>query len=187
MQTTETKGLDAAARRAHRCPACGAAPGAPCRGSRVPSPATLGGGWGGPPSLRREHTARVELARRPPVPVAVVATEKRDETLAIPANLCDLGRAAAEAVLAGVDAECVAKFNRLATTGGCRAFYTPEEWRAKGWEVANNAVLVCVHDGGDMGRWVRAPGTAAREVFAALERLGLRFECADYCVTTIHR
>lgn len=47
-----------------KCPECGARPGEPCRGSRIPSPATLGGGWGGPAARKRAHPERVEAARR---------------------------------------------------------------------------------------------------------------------------
>lgn len=45
------------------CPKCGARPGRGCRGSRIPSASTLGGGWGGPPELARPHRERVALAR----------------------------------------------------------------------------------------------------------------------------
>lgn len=47
---------------AFTCPECGAVPGKPCKGSRIPSANTLGGGWGGPPPRKRPHDAR--LARR---------------------------------------------------------------------------------------------------------------------------
>lgn len=55
--------LSAAQRQAVPCPACGAQQGRPCRGSRIPGANTLGGGWGGPPSLKREHEERVAKAR----------------------------------------------------------------------------------------------------------------------------
>ena len=45
------------------CPRCGALPGRDCRGSRVPSHNTLGGGWGGPPTLSRSHTERVQARK----------------------------------------------------------------------------------------------------------------------------
>lgn len=34
--------------------------------------------------------------------------------------------------------------------GGCRAFYTPQEWQARGEEYGCDSVLVVVHDGGDL-------------------------------------
>ncbi len=35
-------------------------------------------------------------------------------------------------------------------TGGCRAFYTPGQWRARGEEHGRNSRLIIVHDGGDL-------------------------------------
>lgn len=46
-----------------KCPECDANPGEPCRGSRAPSPATLGGGWGGRARRKRPHPERVSAAR----------------------------------------------------------------------------------------------------------------------------
>ncbi len=34
--------------------------------------------------------------------------------------------------------------------GGCRAFYTPEEWSERGEPYGHGGVLVLVHDGGDL-------------------------------------
>lgn len=34
--------------------------------------------------------------------------------------------------------------------GGCRAFYDAKEWRERGERYGRNAVLVLVHDGGDL-------------------------------------
>jgi hypothetical protein len=38
----------------------------------------------------------------------------------------------------------------LGWTGGCRAFYTPQEWQERGEEYATDSELVIVHDGGDL-------------------------------------
>ena len=51
--------LTVAQRQSVICPTCGAMRGRPCKGSRIPGANTLGGGWGGPTSLQREHAARV--------------------------------------------------------------------------------------------------------------------------------
>ena len=50
-------------RRAVDCPVCGARPGRPCQSTRIGSPSSLGGGWGGYPVLDREHPSRVADAR----------------------------------------------------------------------------------------------------------------------------
>ena len=40
------------------CPECGARRGRPCKGSRIPSANSFGGGWGGPSDRTRPHNAR---------------------------------------------------------------------------------------------------------------------------------
>ncbi len=37
-----------------------------------------------------------------------------------------------------------------ATGGGCRAFYSPAEWRERGEEYGRDSLLILVHDGGDL-------------------------------------
>lgn len=61
MNTTTR--LSASARQSVQCPTCLARRGSPCKGSRIPGASTLGGGWGGPVELRREHPARIERVR----------------------------------------------------------------------------------------------------------------------------
>ena len=34
------------------------------------------------------------------------------------------------------------------SSGGCKAFYSPDEWKARGEEYGHGAVLIVVHDGG---------------------------------------
>lgn len=55
--------LTAAQRQSVSCHVCGVQEGRPCKGSRIPGANTLGGGWGGPSSLKREHEERVTKAR----------------------------------------------------------------------------------------------------------------------------
>ncbi len=61
--TTKTVRLSKTQRRAFACDQCSARAGQPCRGSRIPGANTFGGGWGGPPSLDREHASRITNAR----------------------------------------------------------------------------------------------------------------------------
>lgn len=67
------------------------------------------------------------------------------DDFAIPEDLSAEARKVAEAirVLLGPDAY----------GGGCRAFYSPEEWAERGEEYGGNSVLVLVHDGGDLARY----------------------------------
>jgi hypothetical protein len=37
-----------------------------------------------------------------------------------------------------------------AVGGGCRAFYSPDEWAKRGEEYGTKSLLVVVHDGGDL-------------------------------------
>ena len=63
----------------------------------------------------------------------------------IPEGLSPGGQAAAEAIVALLT-------KRGATdTGGCRAFYTPQEWRDRGEKYGLNSILIVVYDGGDVG------------------------------------
>lgn len=38
-------------------------------------------------------------------------------------------------------------------SGGCKCFYSPEEWAARGEDYGQNAVLIVVHDGGDQAKF----------------------------------
>ena len=62
-----------------RCPKCDARPGRQCMGTRIPSSNTLGGGWGGPVTLSRSHTERVQHARAENTPVEPPQKPERDE------------------------------------------------------------------------------------------------------------
>ena len=63
----------------------------------------------------------------------------------IPAGLSKRGKEAAEIIL-----DRAAKRDHF-STGGCRAFYTPKEWADRGEPYGEGAVLIVVHDGGDLG------------------------------------
>lgn len=63
-----------------------------------------------------------------------------DPNLKTPDDASDLARMAAEAIRSILPGN--------ASTGGCRAFYTPEEWAARGEDYGTDSVLVVVHDGG---------------------------------------
>ena len=41
-------------------------------------------------------------------------------------------------------------WHNLTYTGGCRAFYTPEQWTLRGDQFGEGSVLIVVHDGGDL-------------------------------------
>ena len=39
--------------------------------------------------------------------------------------------------------------NGIADTGGCKAFYSPDEWQMRGEQYGLESHLIVVHDGGD--------------------------------------
>ena len=63
--------------------------------------------------------------------------------LAIPAGLSPEGKAAAVVIATELK-------KAKGSTGGCRAFYTPEEWAERGEQYGLNAELIVCHDGGDL-------------------------------------
>jgi hypothetical protein len=40
--------------------------------------------------------------------------------------------------------------NGLTDSGGCKTFYSPQEWSARGEEYGKGAALIVVYDGGDI-------------------------------------
>lgn len=64
-------------------------------------------------------------------------------------------------------------------TGGCRAFYSPQEWKERGEEYGTDSVLVVVHDGGDLAyvfNMARASSNVFEAVNEALSRAGFHLE-----------
>jgi hypothetical protein len=107
----------------------------------------------------------------------------RDD-LAITAGLCPLGQAAAAAILA------VLRREDRADAGGCRAFYSPAEWDARGEAHGRGSVLVVVHDGGDHGSFFayeREDYEAIDRMANALRPLGLYSEQATVWYSAVYR
>src|SRR5579884_775745 len=67
-----------------------------------------------------------------------------DRDLAIPPELSPRGKEAVRLILDFLLAE------RLTGTGGCRAFYSPQQWKERGEEYGHDALLILVYDGGDI-------------------------------------
>lgn len=65
---------------------------------------------------------------------------------------------------------------REAFGGGCRAFWTPEEWQARKEQYGTNSKLVLVHDGGDLARFC----SYDYQDYDAVERLNQALEKAGY-------
>jgi hypothetical protein len=103
--------------------------------------------------------------------------------LAIPKGLSTAGKLAAELILE------VLKERDIEHTGGCKAFYSPKEWKARGEEFAQNAVLVVVYDGGSVGRCFEYGKEDYKAIEAMDARLGehdLRAECGTHWYAGIY-
>jgi len=68
-----------------------------------------------------------------------------NEHVACPTGLSPKGRKAYDAIMA------VLKKHELTNTGGCKAFYAPKEWAARGETYGRGSELIVVYDGGDLG------------------------------------
>jgi hypothetical protein len=68
-----------------------------------------------------------------------------DRDRAIPPELSIRGKEAAQLILDFLLAE------RLTGTCGCRAFYSPQQWKERGEEYGHDALLILVYDAGDIG------------------------------------
>jgi hypothetical protein len=64
--------------------------------------------------------------------------------LACPEGLNELGRKAHSAIVAELERQ------EATHTGGCKVFYSPTEWRARGEDYGHSlkSALIVVHDGG---------------------------------------
>lgn len=79
----------------------------------------------------------------------------------------------------------------LAHTGGCRAYYTPAEWRDRGEEYGLKSILVIVHDGGDLSHvlngYTAESGAIYAELLALVEREhGVYFESCTCWYTAVY-
>jgi hypothetical protein len=69
---------------------------------------------------------------------------KTDPSLAQPIYLSEHGNLAYRAIL------MLLRKRKATYTGGCKAFFSPEEWIDKGEEFGRNAELIVCHDGGEL-------------------------------------
>lgn len=69
------------------------------------------------------------------------------ETMQMPEGLSPLGKKAYEAIMSHL------RKNDATDTGGCKAFYSPQEWEDRGERYGTGSVLVVVYDGGDHRRF----------------------------------
>jgi hypothetical protein len=106
------------------------------------------------------------------VVIEELAEECLNQDLAIPAgDLSGLGLQAAC---------CIRQFlyeKELTFTGGCRLFYSPQEWKDRGEHYCTEAELILVYDGGDFHSLVHSvTGESFNKLSKRLAKLGLYIE-----------
>ncbi len=67
-----------------------------------------------------------------------------DPCLTMPEGLSEQGQRAWRRIMA------LALDTDFKDTGGCKAFYSPQEWRERGEEYGTESELIVVYDGGDL-------------------------------------
>jgi hypothetical protein len=95
----------------------------------------------------------------------------------IPQALSHLGFAAAEII------RLQAVLQGQTYTGGCKVFYSPAEWRARGESYGCNSELIVVFDGSD----VRRLAEFNNAVDIALGREDLFIECCTHWYAAVYK
>ena len=102
----------------------------------------------------------------------------------IPDDLCDTGKLLAKKILEVADDP-----NDCISGGGCRAFYSPKEWEARGELYGKNSLLIVVHDGGDLAPYFNYDyecQNAVEKMDEALSQLGAHAEQCTSWYTAIY-
>ena len=74
--------------------------------------------------------------------------------------------------------------------GGCKAFYTPEEWKEKGERYGTESALVLVHDGGDLAPFCNLDYQCYERHEAlnqALDKIGYYFESCTHWYAAVYK
>ena len=101
----------------------------------------------------------------------------------MPEGLSAKGRVAAEAILT------LLKRDEATHTGGCKMFYSPEEWKARGEAYGIGSLLIVCHDGGDHAgyfNWDYENYEAVAAMNAALGAVGCYVESCTCWYSAIY-
>lgn len=99
--------------------------------------------------------------------------------LAIPAGALSLSGCEAWQAIMGL----VERFD-LWHTGGCRVFYSPDEWVARGEPYGTTSELIVVYDGAAIRELFE--GRLSSSTTSALEELGLYYEQCTHWYSAIY-
>ena len=103
--------------------------------------------------------------------------------LAIPSGLTPLGQKAHAAILHFL------RRHKLTQTGGCRTFYSPQEWLIRGEKYGINSQLIICHDVGSPGdafAYERGHYKLIEKMSSDLAALGLYSEQCTVWYSAIH-
>lgn len=109
-----------------------------------------------------------------------------DKNLEKPAGLSKLGEKAYDTIMA------VLIEHGATETGGCKAFYSPAEWKARGERYGLGSELIIVYDGGDHGRFFShdldfPKYTCLTRMVEALKKVGVYSEECTGWYAAIHK
>lgn len=113
--------------------------------------------------------------------------KKSTEELVKPENLSPKGARAYQVIM-----DLLEEYE-MTYTGGCKAFYSPQEWKARGESYGTTSELVVVYDGGDVQHffsldscWGGGSYTLYERMRKALEAEGLYWEECTRWYCAIH-
>lgn len=115
---------------------------------------------------------------------AALRIELDNECLRQPEGLSAAGVAAYQTVLQFIGG------NDLGSTGGCKAFYSPAEWRERGEEYGLESELILCHDGGCLApccNWDYECYALVEKLRKALEKAGCWVEQCTSWYSAVYR
>jgi hypothetical protein len=105
------------------------------------------------------------------------------ENLAAPKDITPLATQAVASIVA------VLVMEGSDYTGGCKTFYSPQEWAERGEKYGKDSLLIVAHDGGEVSRYFdydRGDYSAIARMDNALRLLGLFAEAQTNWYTAIY-
>lgn len=113
--------------------------------------------------------------------IAILKPKNKD--LNMPEGLSNDGEAAYRIIMSFLEAK------QMTYTGGCKAFYSPMEWKTRGEQYGLKSVLIVTHDGGDLApvfNLAYERGALHDELNKKLEESGLWCESCTSWYTAIY-
>jgi len=102
----------------------------------------------------------------------------KEESLRCPEKLSEDGKLVHKTIM-----DVIRKHRCIDDPGGCKTFYSPTDWKARGEDYGHESELIVVYDGGDIGAYFDGSrcgelADLVDEMTAALEAVGYYYEPA---------